>query len=304
MKRPPAFVSVDLDTVDTHLAGYGIVREPCDRIYRTAVPRLLDLFDRVGVRATLFVVARDAESEAPLWREAVRRGHEIASHSLTHPLPFTSLGPAELGREVAESRARLERAIGGPVLGFRAPGWYVDDATLAAVAAAGYRYDASVFPSPALGLHALVRKILARGAVRDASVWPALRRALSPRRPYRAGPDGALAEFPVAVTPVLRIPLLHTLWYAAPALARRTLAAVCRSGAALSYQFHAADILGLGEDGVDPRLARHPGMRLTLDHKVRLLEGVLRRIVASHEVTTYAAAATAGPGAPRVAEAR
>jgi hypothetical protein len=295
--RPIAHVSVDLDTVDTHLAGYGVARDPCDRIYRTAVPRLLDLFDRVGVRATLFVVARDAESEADLWREAVRRGHEIASHSLTHPLPFTGLGGAALGREVAESRARLERAIGRPVVGFRAPGWYVDDATLAAIAGAGYRYDASVFPSPALGAHALVRKILARGAVRDASVWPALRRAFSPRRPYRVGPRGQLAEFPVAVSPVLRIPLLHTLWYAAPALARRTLAALCRARAPLSYQFHAADVLGLAEDGVDPRLARHPGMRLPLARKVALLEGVLGRIAATHDVATYAAVAAGRAGA-------
>lgn len=302
--RPTAYVSVDLDTVDTHLAGYGIARDPCDRIYRTAVPRLLDLFDRVGVCATLFVVARDAESEADLWREAVRRGHEIASHSLTHPLPFTALSGEVLRREVEESRARLERAIARPVLGFRAPGWYVDDVTLAAVAGAGYRYDASVFPSPALGLHALVRKILARGAVRNASVWPALRLAFSSRRPYRTGPRGDLAEFPVAVSPVLRIPLLHTLWYAAPAVARRTLGALCRSRAPLSYQFHAADILGLDVDGVDPRLARHPGMRLPLDRKVTLLEGVLGQIAATYDVATYAAATVAGDGTTKVSEAR
>jgi peptidoglycan/xylan/chitin deacetylase (PgdA/CDA1 family) len=299
--RPIAYVSVDLDTVDTHLAGYGVVREPCDRIYRTAVPRLLDLFDRVGVRATLFVVARDADSEAPLWREALRRGHEIASHSLTHPLPFTSLSGESLRREVEESRARLEGAIGRPVLGFRAPGWYVDDATLAAVAGAGYRYDASVFPSPVLGLHAFVRKILARGAVRDASVWPALRRSFASRRPHRTGPDGRLAEFPVAVSPVLRIPLLHTLWYGAPAVARRTLDTLCRARAPLSYQFHAADALGLAEDGVDPRLARHPGMRLPLDRKMTLLEGVLARIAATYDVSTYAAA-TAHDDAPSLAE--
>ena len=47
--RPPAHVSIDVDPIDTHLAGYGIAAPPCDRSYRAAVPRFLDLFDRLGI---------------------------------------------------------------------------------------------------------------------------------------------------------------------------------------------------------------------------------------------------------------
>jgi len=289
--RPVAYVSVDLDTVDTHLAGYGVACEPCDRVYRTAVPRLLEMLDRLRLRATLFVVARDAAAEAELCREAVRRGHEIASHSLTHPLPFSRLATAALRRELVESRTRLEDALGTPVVGFRAPGWDVSPATLAAVAEAGYAYDASVFPSPALAAGALLRKLLARGTVSDVAAGTALGMATAVRRPHWTGPFGTLLEFPVAVSPVMRVPLLHTLWYLSPALVRRTLARLRRAGTPLSYQFHAADLLGLAEDGVDPRLSRHPGMHLPLARKVALVEHVLGRIAADYDVQTYAEAA-------------
>jgi hypothetical protein len=127
--------------------------------------------------------------------------------------------------------------------------------------------------------------------------------AFSPRRPHRTVDGGRLTEFPVAVSPVLRVPVLHTLWYLAPALARRTLAAVRRSRAPLSYQFHAADILGLVEDGVDPGMARHPGMRLPLARKEALLADVLGQVSASYDVRTYAEAAADGaatrPEAPQ-----
>src|SRR5262245_39601291 len=117
--RPTAYVSIDIDPIDTHLEGYGFAgNPPCDAVYRIAVPRLLDLLDRVDVRATLFVVARDAKPQAPLWREVLRRGHEVASHSVTHPIPFADLPAAELSRQLVESRQHLEDATGQPILGF------------------------------------------------------------------------------------------------------------------------------------------------------------------------------------------
>ena len=66
------------------------------------MPRLVDLLDRVGLKATLFVIARDAEAEAELWQNAARRGHEIASHSLTHPLPFSTLPADQMHRELVD----------------------------------------------------------------------------------------------------------------------------------------------------------------------------------------------------------
>lgn len=299
---PTAHVSVDLDPVDTHLAGYGIHCPPDDSIYRRAVPRILDLLDRCGIRATLFVVARDAARESRLWREACERGHEIASHSLTHPIPFARLPAAELWREVSESRRRLEEATGSAVIGFRAPGWDVDRTTLPLIARAGYRYDASLLPTPVLLAGAALRFLLSGGRMRQIDLRAVTRAAFAPSAPHLVDCGSAnggselpgssrLWEFPVAVSRRLRLPLTHTLWYLAPpALCRRALRGMSRAGKTLCYQFHAVDVLGLGEDDIDRRLARHPGMRWPRDRKIRLLEEVLAEIAARFRARTYAAA--------------
>jgi len=301
MKRPIAHISVDLDPVDTHLAGYGLTCAPCDRIYRGSVPRILELLDRVGVKATFFVVARDAEREAFLLREVASRGHEIASHSVTHPIPFATLPAAVIDREVRESRQRLEDAVGHAVVGFRAPGWDVNSAALAAIAAAGYRYDASVLPSPALALGAALRWLLSVGRMRPTKVSNLVGLAFSSRLRYRVGD---LWEFPLSVSPWLRAPFTHTLWYLAPrGVCRHIYCAIRRSGGPLCYQFHAADLLDLGIDHADSRMARHPGMRWPLARKAALLEGVLRDIAAEYVVMPYASAldALADAHAPVVA---
>jgi peptidoglycan/xylan/chitin deacetylase (PgdA/CDA1 family) len=303
MNKPVAHVSVDLDPIDTHLAGYGLAAPRCDRIYEASVPRILHLLDHLGLRATLFVIARDAERQARWWRDAAGRGHEIASHSLTHPIPFASLPAAVKTRELIESRARLEDAVGRPVLGFRAPGWDVDRPTLDTVAAAGYRYDASILPSPAVLPGALLRFLLSAGRMRELSLARAARLAFTPRRPYRLA--NGLWEFPVAVSPVLRLPFTHTLRYLAPAgVCRRTWRAIVRSQTPLMYQFHAVDLLDLDRDGIDPRMARHPGMTLPLERKHALLEDALRAIQASYRVRTYAEAVLSGAAGSALAPDR
>ena len=92
---------------------------------------------------------------------------------------------------------------------------------------------------------------------------------------------GALREFPVSVTTWTRFPVYHTAAYL---LGERRLVrmveAVARRGLALSYPLHAVDALGLAEDGVDARLARHPGMDRPLAAKVATLDAVLGAIAA------------------------
>ena len=288
---PVAYVSVDVDPVDVHLSGYGVRREPCDRVYDTAVPRMLDLLARLGIRATFFVIARDAERLAGLWREVAQSGHEIASHSLTHPLPFARLSSASLLHELRESRQRLEAVTDAPVAGFRAPGWDVDPETIEAIAAAGYRYDASVMPSPAYLAGDVLRRLLSRGKAPGTGVIRAARRAFAPRSPHRTGRLRTLWEFPVAVSPLMRVPLTHTLWYIAPpAVCRATYRAIVRRHEPLSYQFHAVDLLAVREDDLDGRIARHPGMQWPLARKLELLEQVLSDIAGRYRVQTFSEA--------------
>lgn len=304
--RPVATVSVDLDPVDLHLVGYGFPDLPPDPlVYAAALPRLLELFAAAGIRATLFCVGRDAAAHARGLAAAVAAGHELASHTWSHPIRFQRLPGSRHRAELADSRRALEDAGGGPVVGFRAPNFDMHPKLVPRLVAAGYRYDASGYPSPILASARLVLMLKSRdkGSVLRLKPWPFTWR----RAPYVWRARGAeVMEFPMAVTPVLRIPVYHTLsYYGGERGFLRRLDGFARRGEMLSYVLHGVDALGLREDRVDPRLAPHPGLSRPLAEKLALLGRVLRHLAERFDVRTYAeqvaapapAPAPGGPGA-------
>lgn len=84
-------------------------------------PRLLDLLDQQGAKATFFLIGERAARHPELVREIVRRGHEIAHHTHTHPrFTFWCAGPARLAAELDRGLAAL-RAAGVRPRWFRPP---------------------------------------------------------------------------------------------------------------------------------------------------------------------------------------
>ena len=293
---PYAVFSCDIDTVDRHLDGYGFEDLPaCDLVYRTAVPRVLELLDELHVPGVLFVIGRDAAAQRPLLRAAVAAGHEIASHSFTHPQPFRTLPDAALAAEIETSRSALSESCGVEVAGFRAPAWDVDDRVLASVRRAGYRYDASVFPTPVLIASRLAAYRRSTGKQSLFSM-DLIGHAFASTVPYvLRGEAAGLVEFPIAVTRWLRLPVYHTFaYFTSRRLFTRMLDRALRSPGPVCYEFHAADLLDLAGDRVDPRLARHPGMGLPVAEKRTLLRALLERIRSNRRVVTYRAALEAG----------
>lgn len=64
-------------------------------------PRILDLLDELGGRATFFVKGSLAAANPDLVGEIRRRGHEVASHSWSHPsATFWCLPPHRLREEI------------------------------------------------------------------------------------------------------------------------------------------------------------------------------------------------------------
>jgi peptidoglycan/xylan/chitin deacetylase (PgdA/CDA1 family) len=70
-------------------------------------------------------------------RELEAGGIAIGNHSLTHPI-LTQVDAGALRREVTESRAQLEQALGHPVTAFAYPSGAGDATVRAAVEAAGH----------------------------------------------------------------------------------------------------------------------------------------------------------------------
>lgn len=142
----PAVVHLDLDGARHifRLHGWNWSAGP-DPVYATGVPRALDLFEELGIRATFFLIAEDLDDpeKEPLVREIVRRGHEIASHSMTHS-PLEGLDAGQLRREVHGSRDRIHAGLGIAPRGFRAPFFSIDAPAVRSICDAGYAYDTSM----------------------------------------------------------------------------------------------------------------------------------------------------------------
>lgn len=101
---------------------------------------LLDLLD--FRRATFFILGWIAERLPHLVRDIHARGHEIASHGYNHNL-CNRESYEELGKDLADSKKRLEDIIGSPVIGYRAPSFSVDNDVLKIIEDCGYLYDSS-----------------------------------------------------------------------------------------------------------------------------------------------------------------
>jgi polysaccharide deacetylase family protein (PEP-CTERM system associated) len=110
--------------------------------------RLLDLFEQSGIKSTFFVLGWVARRSPQLVREIHDRGHEVASHGMSHKLVYNQT-PEEFAAETFESKALLEDIIGAPVLGYRASTYSITRRSLWALDIlneAGFVYDSSIFP--------------------------------------------------------------------------------------------------------------------------------------------------------------
>jgi polysaccharide deacetylase family protein (PEP-CTERM system associated) len=107
-----------------------------------------ELLRQCGVRVTMFVLGKFAETFPTVVREIHEQGHEIASHGYGHVEIFKQ-SRQEFTEDVRRSKDLLEQIIGRQVKGYRAPDFSVVKETLWALgvlAEAGFEYDSSIFP--------------------------------------------------------------------------------------------------------------------------------------------------------------
>ena len=106
---------------------------------RVGVSLILDTLARHSVRATFFVVGRNAELYPELVKRMIAEGHEVAIHGYTHTPP-AQLSPEEEERELVMARNALE-AVGATITGYRSPSWDVSPVTLDLLTRHGLEYS-------------------------------------------------------------------------------------------------------------------------------------------------------------------
>lgn len=105
------------------------------------VDRLLELFERRGLRVTFFVPALEAERHPELVREIHAAGHEIAAHGYALE-DHSKLGKAEPDI-LRKAHDILAACVGEAPVGWRAPDGILSTDTLSHLASLGYLYDSS-----------------------------------------------------------------------------------------------------------------------------------------------------------------
>lgn len=84
-------------------------------------PAVLDLLDRLAIRATFFCTGERVLAHRSIARDIVARGHAIENHSHRHRHHFSLSGPRALDREIDAAQRAIADTVGRAPRFFRAP---------------------------------------------------------------------------------------------------------------------------------------------------------------------------------------
>ena len=134
------------DVETTSILNHKLRDKTGEYVLNQGMPRLLDLYDKYGVKATFFYTGHIAQLFPDVVRMAHERGHEVGSHGLTHEVSkaFDVLSPEEQLSHLKQSKQILEDIIGEEVVSFRAPAARVDKRFPLVMKEAGFKVDSSV----------------------------------------------------------------------------------------------------------------------------------------------------------------
>ena len=102
---------------------------------------LLDILDRLGVKATFFIVANIVEEDDRLIKELVDRGHEIGSHGYSHNR-LDKMSPSNVEASIGKSISVLSKYY--DVKSFRAPYMRLPRQALRVLKRYGIEVDSSI----------------------------------------------------------------------------------------------------------------------------------------------------------------
>lgn len=118
------------------LDGAGVALTFDDGPDEVYTHRVLDVLAEGDVCATFFVVGKNARSCPDLVRRILDEGHSLASHSMTHPVPWER-SPTALWRDYRAGHFEVSDIAGRDVRLFRPPKGHVDRRSAIAMRLAG-----------------------------------------------------------------------------------------------------------------------------------------------------------------------
>ena len=109
---------------------------------RVAVPLILSMLERLGVKGTFFIPGKSAEDFPESVEAIAAGGHEIGAHGYTHDPP-SSLSPKEEETQLERTKKILSK-FGANVIGYRAPLYEISEQTFTFLQKKGFRYSSNL----------------------------------------------------------------------------------------------------------------------------------------------------------------
>jgi peptidoglycan/xylan/chitin deacetylase (PgdA/CDA1 family) len=185
---------VDVDAVAGWLGSYGGEDSPDDisrGLFAGEVGslRILNLFERFGIKATWFVPGHSIETFPDQMKKVADAGHEIGIHGYSHENPI-ALTPEQEEIVLEKCIDLTTRLQGKPPTGYVAPWWEFSPVTNDLLLKKGIKYD-----------HSLMHHDFQPYYVRTGDTWTKIDYSKHPdewMKPLRRGTETGLIEIPAS----------------------------------------------------------------------------------------------------------
>lgn len=293
-----ACIAIDADPLSCYFNRINV--KPTEEtnlnaLYDSSIPRFLDLLDEFNIKATFLIVAKEAlyKQNKNIIKELFHRGHEVASHTMTHTRPFANIPKERKKYEIFESKKVLSDIIGSPIVGFRGNDYSVDCETLDLLEEAGYIYDCSNYSSFVAPLINLLDYLSYKGKGASLLVPPP-RHGFSPRGPYHPGKkiswlkgNRKILEIPSTAIPLIGLQYSSPIFFN---LGMKALKFSCRllnfTKLPLIHSFQGIDLVDYHKEVKNSKLKVIRGITIPLSKKIDLCKKILGIYKQQYQIIT------------------
>jgi hypothetical protein len=297
-KKILASISLDLDDQWSYMKVHGDDGwDEFPSYLDIVVPIFLDVFDKLDIKITFFVVGQDAalEKNHKILKTIIDRGHEIGNHSFHHESWLKTYSKDKIEEEIIIAEEAIEKATGIRTNMFRGPGFSWSNDLLEVLQKRSYLFDASTLPtyiSPLMRRYYFAKSKLTKEQKESRKeLFGSFKEGFYPLKPYnwKLNNNKKLLEIPVTTMPFFKLPfhqsyLLYIsgfskglmklyLWFAIM---------MCKlTKTPPSYLLHPLDLIG-GDDV--PQLSFFPGMDIKSEQKMQVFETAITMLKKNFEL--------------------
>ena len=137
-----AFMTIDVESLyDSELLKKRMKYDP-KYSYEGYLKDYIDLLNKYNIKATLFVLESSVEKIKDIIEYAIKSGHEIALHGMSHTSPLDQTNE-EFKNSIIVAKNHLEEEFNIKIKGYRAPCFGIDDDKINIIKNIGFKYDSS-----------------------------------------------------------------------------------------------------------------------------------------------------------------